>query len=384
MSATPQFLPAFTHEICRNLGNEHVDNLDPTRRDLQPRETEYASWLRRAYRACLRRRNLQDINLSSGMIESAIALVSPAMSQWEWLYAHLADEESRALLVQLLAFRALGARKVKLPLNTPAFWAGLRRVESLPSPEKRIPTNFLGWDLRRLVLEPLGVPITLYSTPIMAYVKFCLEQYRCRGSKGDIAAEIGDYVIDGGGCWGDTALYFAQRVGPNGRVYVFEFVPSSLEVLAENRRLNPALDARIRLVENALWNESGVAVGYEQNGPGTRVDADRKNAPDTAQTLSIDDLVAREQLPRLDFIKMDIEGAELPALRGAVRTLRRFAPKLSIAVYHRLEDFFEVPRYLDSLSLGYRFYLRHFTLHAEETMLFAVAPRRDAAPPAAE
>ena len=88
-------------------------------------------------------------------------------------------------------------------------------------------------------------------------------------------------------------------------------------------------------------------------------------------TLAIDDLVQQQNLPRVDFIKMDIEGAELSALRGAKQTIQRHKPKLAISVYHRLTDFFEVPEFLDSLGCGYRYFLRHYTIHAEETVLFA-------------
>jgi hypothetical protein len=68
---------------------------------------------------------------------------------------------------------------------------------------------------------------------------------------------------------------------------------------------------------------------------------------------------------------MDIEGAELEALKGSEGVLRQFKPKLAITVYHDFKDFWTIPQYLDSLGLGYRFYLRHFTIHAEETVLFA-------------
>jgi hypothetical protein len=50
---------------------------------------------------------------------------------------------------------------------------------------------------------------------------------------------------------------------------------------------------------------------------------------------------------------------------------RQFKPKLAITVCHYFKDFWEIPRFLDGLGLGYRFYLRHFTIHAEETVLFA-------------
>ena len=73
----------------------------------------------------------------------------------------------------------------------------------------------------------------------------------------------------------------------------------------------------------------------------------------------------------MDFIKLDIEAAEMSALRGAERTLRRFRPRLAISVYHKEEDLIDIPQFIAALDLGYRLYLDHFTIHAEETILFA-------------
>ena len=70
---------------------------------------------------------------------------------------------------------------------------------------------------------------------------------------------------------------------------------------------------------------------------------------------------------------MDLEGAELPSLRGATQTIQRYKPKLAISVYHSLSDLFEIPEFLDSLGVGYCYYLRHYTIHTEETVLFAEA-----------
>ena len=68
---------------------------------------------------------------------------------------------------------------------------------------------------------------------------------------------------------------------------------------------------------------------------------------------------------------MDIEGSELNALRGAEKTIKKFRPKLAISLYHRQDDFITIPEYLNNLNVGYNFYLDHFTIHHEETVLFA-------------
>jgi hypothetical protein len=65
------------------------------------------------------------------------------------------------------------------------------------------------------------------------------------------------------------------------------------------------------------------------------------------------------------------QSVEAEALKGSRSVLRQFKPKLAITLYHNFEDFWDIPQFLDRLGLGYRFYLRHFTIHAEETVLFA-------------
>ena len=91
----------------------------------------------------------------------------------------------------------------------------------------------------------------------------------------------------------------------------------------------------------------------------------------TARTLTIDDFVAQQGLDRVDFIKMDIEGAETEALKGAEQTIVRCRPKMAICLYHRPKDFVSIPRFLDRVYPDYRFALGHFTIHAEETVLYA-------------
>jgi hypothetical protein len=123
-----------------------------------------------------------------------------------------------------------------------------------------------------------------------------------------------------------------------------------------------------------LWNVSGEVIDCFSNGPGTSLDQSRHvNGHESLQvtTISIDDLVKVKNLPRVDFIKMDIEGAELSALKGAEQTLRDFRPRLAISLYHNESDLIEIPEFINSLNLGYEFFLDHFSIHNEETVLFA-------------
>jgi hypothetical protein len=127
----------------------------------------------------------------------------------------------------------------------------------------------------------------------------------------------------------------------------------------------------VTIVRQPLWQTSNETVHFRFDGPSTRQTTENGSNTKPLQTTSIDDLVMAKNLTRVDFIKLDIEGAELPALKGAEKTMRRFKPQLAVAVYHHDDDLFTIPEYLSALDLGYEFYLDHFTIYQEETVLFA-------------
>ena len=159
----------------------------------------------------------------------------------------------------------------------------------------------------------------------------------------------------------------------------FEFIPSNLEVLHRNRALNPHLAGRVCLLENPLWSAPGRKLYYVDWGPGSRVTDDINKYHSwegMAETVTIDETLTSLGLDRVDFIKMDIEGAELDALKGAEASIRNHRPKLAISLYHKPDDFDTIPRYLASLDLGYRFYLDHHTIYQNETVLFGVPDAR--------
>jgi hypothetical protein len=109
------------------------------------------------------------------------------------------------------------------------------------------------------------------------------------------------------------------------------------------------------------------AVVLDQYSPGWRVIG-------TVPLYRIDDLVEAGGIERVDFIKLDVEGSELAALRGALASLRRFKPKLAISLYHKPNDLFEISQFVEDLGLGYKLYLEHYTIWDEETVLYALPP----------
>ena len=174
-------------------------------------------------------------------------------------------------------------------------------------------------------------------------------------------------MIDAGACFGDTAIGFADAVGDGGRVCSFEVLSSHLEIIRHNLKQNQDL-RNITLYPFALgeWSQEGEVAEGPPN-PGYSLIGAGEQLP----VRTLDSLVADGTIPRVDFLKMDIEGYELAALRGAAKTLRRFRPKLAISIYHKWDDYWTIPEFIASLGVGYRFYLANYTLSDGETILYA-------------
>lgn len=89
----------------------------------------------------------------------------------------------------------------------------------------------------------------------------------------------------------------------------------------------------------------------------------------SVDTIMIDSLMNQEIVT---FIKMDIEGAELKALKGAEATIKKYAPTLIISIYHKPEDIIDIPAYILKLNPKYKLYIRHRSSYSfDETVLYA-------------
>jgi FkbM family methyltransferase len=278
----------------------------------------------------------------------------------------LADDASKILFDQLILFRLLGHLHVSLPFNSSENRAKLTTAER--------------WRVEDTKDTGLFGPLSIFLVPGIDHdirVKgwkenmtwtFIYRQYYFEREGVDIKPSAGDNVVDAGGCFGDTALGFADSVGENGHVYVFDPLPKHCAIMREQLEMNPALAPRISIFPLGLANfinQVSSPVGLNVIDPGARITA--AEVPIT----TIDDIAARERWSRIDFVKMDIEGSELSALRGAEKSLRRWRPDLALSLYHRPEDFFAIPLWLDALGCGYRFFLEHYSIHHEETVLYA-------------
>lgn len=283
------------------------------------------------------------------------------------------DKNGQDLLVELIAYRLLGYRKVKLSRNNTDYHKAIQIAEKLKDPNNSLDPGFMHFILNRMDLNPIGKNIKFYFTPLGIAIDYILEQYSYKhNNKTLIEVESGDTVLDIGGCWGDTALYFADKAGDNGKIYSFEFIPNNIILFKKNIALNPHLQTRINLIENPVSDISETNIYYKDQGPGSQVRTEPfSDQTGSATTISIDDFVEQNSINKIDFIKMDIEGAEPAALKGGINTIRKFRPKLAIAIYHSMSDFVHIPKWIHELNLDYTLHLAHYTIHSEETVIFA-------------
>jgi FkbM family methyltransferase len=156
-------------------------------------------------------------------------------------------------------------------------------------------------------------------------------------------AAPGAVVLDCGANLGMFARYAIDHGA--GRVVCFEPSPQTVEALRRNV-------PQAVIVERGVW-DSETTVRFHTHGPNPGADLIAEDGELMITTTTIDATVVALKLERVDFIKIDIEGAELAALRGARETLLRFHPALSIATEHTadiLENNRRVVNYLKPLG----------------------------------
>jgi FkbM family methyltransferase len=149
--------------------------------------------------------------------------------------------------------------------------------------------------------------------------------------------EPGMTFVDVGANEGIYSIFAAQRVGPTGTVWAFE--PSERE-LASLRRNSEHNGLVFRIFPIGLSDSERVADLYIAEDSHAGLNTLGKIAyegvniarTETVQLFRLDDVVAKNPLSRIDIIKIDVEGTELYALRGAVETLRRYRPLLLFEV----------------------------------------------------
>jgi FkbM family methyltransferase len=175
--------------------------------------------------------------------------------------------------------------------------------------------------------------------------------------------------VDCGAYDGDTLREFLDVQGERfARAIAVEPDPRNrarLEACVED--LPAPLRQRIDIIGAAVGAEAGTARFQAAGNVGAALSA---TGDDTVQVVTLDDAAAPLSDPL--YLKFDVEGAELAALRGAEKLIRERGPRLAVCAYHRPADLWEIPLRLAALRPDYRLYLRTHGDDGADLVCYAV------------
>jgi FkbM family methyltransferase len=164
----------------------------------------------------------------------------------------------------------------------------------------------------------------------------------------------GDVVLD---CGANVGVYTRVALAHGARIVVaIDLAPEPIECLRRNFE-SEIREGRVIVYPKGVWDKDATLrlhTSAKIASAGDSVVLDRGGLGPEVPLTTIDKLVAELKLPRVDVIKMDIEGSEAPALTGAAHTLAAYKPRLAISMEHKQSDPDVIPALVGRLNPQYQ------------------------------
>jgi FkbM family methyltransferase len=165
----------------------------------------------------------------------------------------------------------------------------------------------------------------------------------------------GDIVLD---CGANVGVFTRESLKRGAaKVIAIEPAPENVEVLKRNFKDEIAAGSVV-VYAKGVWDKDDVLSMHvdAKNSAADTFVLDRKETTGDIKLplTTIDKLVAELGLPRVDYIKMDIEGAEPNALRGGHDAIAKWKPRISISAYHQPDHPVLIPRIVRETRADYR------------------------------
>lgn len=171
-----------------------------------------------------------------------------------------------------------------------------------------------------------------------------------------------EIIVDCGAYTGDTAKFFYNSI-PGCRVIALEPDEKNFMVMKKLK-----LEG-LKLINCGAWSED-TTLSFSNGSGGTSAGKISESGDTKIEVRALDNL---PECQSATYIKMDIEGAELEALKGAEKIIKKNRPKLAICIYHKPQDFYEIPLYIKKLNPDYKLFIHHHLPYtSDETVLYAV------------
>ena len=221
--------------------------------------------------------------------------------------------------------------------------------------------NIFHWGLKRILFYFQKSKYPNEIENFLLFYIFGLKQYDVK----NIFEVKEDATIFDIGAWkGDTAYFFSKKCSNKARIYAFEPDENNYKILLkikEKYKLNNVI------ASNILFSNSETEINFlsmDLNRPAVKM-----------KSTTIDKFVEENNFEKIDYIKMDVEGAEKNILEGSIKTIKKFKPSLAIAIYHGgklfMEDFYNIPIFIKNvINEDYEYYIRTFSPWGGEIILF--------------
>ena len=221
--------------------------------------------------------------------------------------------------------------------------------------------NIFYWIFKRILFIIQRFKYPLEIEVFITFYIFGLKQYNI---KNIFEVKNDSVVFDIGAFKGDTAYFFSKKCSNKARIYAFEPDENNYKILLkikEKYKLNNVI------ASNILFSNSETEINFlsmDLNRPAVKM-----------KSTTIDKFVEENNFEKIDYIKMDVEGAEKNILEGSIKTIKKFKPSLAIAIYHGgklfMEDFYNIPIFIKNIiNEDYEYYIRTFHPAGLETILF--------------
>ena len=213
--------------------------------------------------------------------------------------------------------------------------------------EKEI-MSAMGEDYPEILKQIEGDSRLLLMYEVMVADQYCAKKFLKKDS----------VVIDAGANIGVFSV-FASLLAPRGQVYAFEPVKKTYEVLKKNTAAFPCITA----LHQGLGKEEKMEEILTSSGSaGMSALADSElavknkrffNGTEKVEITTLDRAMEKENIPRVDFIKIDTEGYEAQVLEGARRTIQKWKPIIAMSAYHNKNDKHDLPKLLKEICGEY-------------------------------
>ena len=164
--------------------------------------------------------------------------------------------------------------------------------------------------------------------------------------------------LDGGGYVGDTIPQIINNFPNFKKIYLIE--PNLLHINIAKRDFENIQN--IQFINCGLGSQKIITKDIPNK-------SNNCNHNYQAQNINTIDNIIKESI---DFIKLDIEGAEQDAIRGATNTIKKYHPVLAICIYHKAEDWYKIPQIVLDIDKNYTIYLRHYMEGIFETVMYFI------------